>query len=213
MKLEYLSSLESFPYFTIEAVKQLLGDESVAAGTIRTALYRWMKAGQIIQLKKGVYMTRRFFELHGAHIDFLPMISAILIPQSYLSLEFILQRNDVLTEMTYPVTAVTLKQTRVFENKLGTFSYRNIKAELYQGYSFSEYMGIPIARATLAKALFDFLYLRPGRGSSDLAEDLRLNLEDFSENDKDEFAGFVEISNSRKMNHILKNLRKTVWRP
>ena len=49
MKSENLSSLDSFPYFTIEAVKQLLGDESVAAGTIQTALYRWMKAGQIIR--------------------------------------------------------------------------------------------------------------------------------------------------------------------
>lgn len=217
MKSEILSSLESFPYFTIEAVKQLLDDESVAAGTIQTALYRWMKAGQIIQLKKGVYMTRRFFEQHRADADFAPMVSAILIPQSYLSLEYILQRNAILTAMTYPVTAVTLKQTRVFENKLGTFTYRNIKADLYQGFIFSEYMGIPIAQATAAKALFDFLYLRPWKSSRrlasyNLAEDLRLNLEDFSENDQVEFITFVEISNSKKMDQILKNLRKTVWR-
>jgi hypothetical protein len=145
------------------------------------------------------------------------MVSAILIPQSYLSLEYILQRSAILTEMTYPVTAVTLKQTRVFENKLGTFTYRHIKADLYQGFLFSEYMGIPIAQATAAKALFDFLYLRPWKGSKrlvdyDLAEDLRLNLEDFSESDQVEFATFVEISNSKKMEQILKNLRKTVWR-
>jgi len=217
MKSENLSSLESFPYFTIEAVKQLLGDESVATGTIQTALYRWMKAGQILQLKKGVYMTRRFFEQHRADADFAPMVSAILIPQSYLSLEYILQRHAILTEMTYPVTAVTLKQTRVFENKLGTFTYRNIKAELYQGLIFSEYMGIPIAQATAAKALFDFLYFRPWKGSKrlagyDLSEDLRLNLKDFSESDRVEFETFVEISNSKKMEQILKNLRITVWR-
>ncbi|MHB0987125.1 MAG: type IV toxin-antitoxin system AbiEi family antitoxin domain-containing protein [Bellilinea sp.] len=217
MKTIILSSLTSFPYFTIEAVKQLLGDESAAAGTIQTALYRWMKAGQIIQVKKGVYMTRRFFELNRADPDFAPMVSAILIPQSYLSLEYILQRNAILTEMTYPITAVTLKQTRVFENKLGTFTYRNIKADLYQGFIFSEYMGIPIAQATVAKALFDFLYLRPWKGGKrlagyDLAEDLRLNLEDISENDRVEFAAFVEISKNKKMDQILKNLRKTVWR-
>ena len=217
MKSEILSSLDSLPYFTIEAVKQLLGDESTADGTIRTALYRWMNTGQIIQLKKGVYMTRRFFELRRADIDFGPMVSAILIPQSYLSLEFILQRNAILTEMTYPVSAITLKQTRVFENKLGTFTYRNIKVDLYQGFTFSEYLGIPFAQATLAKALFDFLYLRPwmiGRRlvDYDLSEDLRLNLEDFSENDKVEFASFVEISKSKKMDQILKTLRKIVWR-
>ena len=217
MKSENLSSLESFPYFTIEAVKQLFGDESVATGTIQTALYRWMKVGQIIQLKKGVYMTRRFFEQHRADADFAPMVSAILIPQSYLSLEYILQRHAILTEMTYPVTAVTLKQTRVYENNLGTFTYRNIKAKLYQGFIFSEYMGIPIAQATAAKALFDFLYLRPWKTSKrlayyDLVEDLRLNLEDFSENDQVEFSTFVEISNSKKMDQILNNLRKTAWR-
>ena len=217
MKSENLSSLESFPYFTIEAVKQLLGDESAAAGTIQTALYRWMKAGQIIQVKKGVYMTRRFFEQHRADADFAPMVSAILIPQSYLSLEYILQRSAILTEMTYTVTAVTLKQTRVFENKLGTFTYRNIKADLYQGFTFTEYLGIPIAMATVAKALFDFLYLRPWKSNRrlagyNLAEDLRLNLEDFSENDLVEFAAFVEISKSKKMEQILKNLGKTVCR-
>jgi len=218
MKSTSLFSLDSFPYFTIEAVKQLLGDESAAAGTIQTALYRWMKAGQIIQLKKGVYMTRRFYENHRADADFAPMVSAILIPQSYLSLEYILQRHAILTETTYPVSAITLKQTRVFENALGTFTYRNIKADLYQGFTFSEYLGIPFAQATVAKALFDFLYLRPWRGdrqsaSFNMAEYLRLNLEDFLGNDQDEFATFVGMSKSKKMDQILNNLRKTVWRP
>ena len=217
MKSNNLAALELLPYFTIEAVKQLLGDESADDGTIQTALYRWMKAGQIIQLKKGVYMTRRFYELHRADADFAPMVSAILLPQSYLSLEFILQRNAILTDITYPVTAVTLKQTRVFENKLGTFTYRSIKPGLYHGFTFTEYLGIPIARATAAKALFDFLYFRPWRGGGrlagdHLAEDLRLNLEDFPEPDRLEFAAFVEVSKSRKMERILKHLEKTTWR-
>ena len=128
--------LDSLPYFTIEAIRQLMGDENAAAGTIQTALYRWMKAGQIIQLKKGVYMTRRFFELHRADEDFAPAVSALLIPQSYLSLEYILQRSAILSDITYPVSAITLKQTRVFENKLGTFTYRNIKEDLlYRVYN------------------------------------------------------------------------------
>jgi len=216
MKITYLSALDSFPYFTIEAVKQLLGDEA-AAGSLRTALYRWMKAGQIIQLKKGVYMTRRFYELHRADAEFASMVSAILIPQSYISLEYSLQRRGILTDVTYPVTAVTIKQTRVFENKLGTFTYRSIKAELYAGFTISNTLDIPFAQATVAKALFDTLYFRPWSikgqpGNVNLAEELRLNLDDFSEKDQTEFADFVEMSQSRKMDQILKNLRKTVWR-
>ena len=216
MKAAILSSLESLPYFTIEAVKQLLGDEAVASGTIQTALYRWMKAGHVIQLKKGVYMTRRFYELHRADADFSPAISAILIPQSYISLEFILQRNAVLTEVTYPVSAVTLKNSRLIENKLGTFSYRHIKESLYNGFKISDYFGIPFAQATVAKALFDYFYFRPGSienhlSTYNVAGDLRLDLEDFSTGDQNEFAEFVETSQSRKMQHILENIRRNVW--
>lgn len=216
MKIENLSLLDSLPYFTIEAVRQLLGDEKIAAGTIRTALYRWMKAGQIIQLKKGTYMTRRFYELHRGEADFSAAVSAILIPQSYLSMEYILQRNAILTEVTYPISAITQKQTRVFENKLGTFTYRHIKADLYTGFTISDYSGIPFAQATAAKALFDALYLRPLKNqrfsaSYNLAEELRLNLENFSTSDRVEFTAFVEMSKSRKMDRILKNMRQTVW--
>lgn len=217
MKTSILSSLDSFPYFTIEAVKQLLGDESTDIGSIRTLLYRWMKAGQIIQLKKGVYMTHRFFDLHRADANFSVMVSSILIPRSYLSLEYVLQQNAILTDITYPVSAITIKQTRVFENQLGTFTYRHIKEELYQGFTISEIFGIPSARATVAKALFDYLYLRPwnhkGRlADYNLAEDLRLNLDEFPKKGRAEFAAFVEISKSKKMDRIMKNLRKTVWR-
>ena len=216
MKTSILSSLDLFPYFTIEAVKQLLEDESVAAGTIQTGLYRWMKAGRVYQLKKGVYMTRHFYELHRGDADFAPAVSSILIPQSYVSLEFILQRHAILTEVTYPTSAITLKHTRVIENKLGSFTYRNIKENLYNGFTISNYLGIPFSQATVAKALFDYLYLRPWKGKSQLSrynltEDLRLNLEDFSEEEKAEFVEFVETSKSEKMNQILKNLKETVW--
>ncbi len=216
MKTSILSSLESFPYFTIEAVQQLIGDDSLATGTIQTALYRWMKTGHIVQLKKGVYMTRHFFELHRKDADFAPAVSAILIPQSYVSLEFILQRHAILTEVTYPISAVTLKHTRVIENKLGAFTFHNIKENLYEGFVISNYLGIPFSEATLAKAFFDYLYLRPWKGknklsSYNLIEDMRLNVEGFSLEDQIEFTEFVESSRSRKMNQILKNLRKTVW--
>lgn len=212
MKTSILTFLETLPYFTIEAVKQLVGNDSGVTGTIPTALYRWMKTGYVYQLKKGVYMTRRFYELHRSDVDFAPAVSAILMPRSYVSLEFILQKHAILTEVTYPVTAVTIKHTRVIENRLGSFVFHNIKEDLYRGFVISDYLGIPFSQASVAKALFDLLYFRPWRSSTNLAEDLRLNLEDFTEKDQFEFAGFVEFSKSKKMEKILKNLRKSIWR-
>ena len=111
---------------------------------------------------------------------------------------------------------MTLKQTRVFENKLGTFTYRNIKPDLYHGFTFSEYAGVPIAMASLAKALFDYLYLRKlpefdSLKEGNLAEKLRLNLDDLAAEDQLAFAGFVDYSQSKKMEQVLKNLKETVW--
>jgi hypothetical protein len=217
MKKSILSSLDLLPYFTVEAVKQLFGKDSNASGTVQTALYRWMKSGKVIQLKKGVYTTRRFYEVHRADADFSMAVSAILIPQSYVSLEFILQRNAVLSEVTYPISAITLKNTRVIENSLGTYTYHHIKDELYRGFSISEYYGIPFAQASISKALFDYLYFRPWTGNLrsstyNLAEELRLTLDDLSAADQNEFAGYVESSQVLKMDHLLKNLRRTVWR-
>jgi hypothetical protein len=141
-----------------------------------------------------------------------------LLPQSYISLEYALQRRGVLTEVTYPISSVTTKHTRVIDNELGAFTYRNIKPELYTGFEISEYLGISFAQASSAKALFDYLFFRL-KGEKviaskfDLAEDLRLNLEDFSQKEREAFSSFVELSKSRRMDRILVNLRKTIWRP
>lgn len=217
MNKEILSSFDHIPFFTIEAVKQLYDTDNLSDGSVITALYRWMKAGHVIQLKKGTYMTRRFHDQHRSDAEFSAAISAILIPQSYVSLEFVLQRHAILSEITYPVTAITIKQTRIIENSLGTFSYRNIKDALYLGFDILDYMGIPFSQATLAKALFDYLYLRPLHhtwlpSDFNLAEELRLNIEEFSKQDQTQFSEFVERSKSRKMQKILKNFRSTVWR-
>lgn len=214
MKSSVLSSLNSLPYFTTTAVKQLLTQEGIAPASLATALYRWMKMGQLYQLKKGVYMTRNFFELHRSDENFAPAISAILVPASYISLDYVLQRHGILTDTTYPVTAITLNHPRVITNNLGTFDYHHIKPELYQGYTISTYYGIPCSRATLAKALFDYLYLHPFRGiiASDLAESLRLNLEEIPFGDRREFENHVGLSKSRKMDRLMKVLRRSVWR-
>ena len=218
MKSRILSSFENLPYFTVEGYRQISGEPAANAPAARIALHRWAKAGLIIPLKKGLYMHRRFYEQHRREAAFSPVVSAILLPQSYLSLEFVLQQRNILTEITYLVAAVTLKNTRLIENSLGTFSYRHLRPDLYYGFQIAEAYGVPYAQASLPKALFDYLYLRPSPGNSvsqrfNLAQELRLDLDEFTPPERAEFAGYVAASGSRKMNLILKNLERTVWRP
>ena len=66
--------------------------------------------------------------------------------------------------------------------------------------------------------LFDFLYLRPlprklRTRELNLAEDLRLNLDEFDAGERNEFADYVAQSASEKMNFILQDLRRTIWQP
>jgi hypothetical protein len=223
MKSTTLSAFERLPYFTIEGFRQIAGDDAASDAHTRTALYRWVKAGHLIALKKGVYMHRRFFEQHREDTAFAPVISAILLPQSYISLEYVLQQHGILTEITYPVTAITIKNTRTIINPLGTFVYRHIRPDLYFGFQIMEAYRAPYAQASTAKALFDYLYLRPLPADLEpqrynLAEELRLNLDEFSQEERDGFAGYVIKSETIrkggiKMRRILNNLEVHVWRP
>jgi hypothetical protein len=228
MRYTILSTFERLPYFTIEGFRQIAGDDVVDDAHARTALYRWVKAGHLIALKKGVYMHRRFYEQHCQDTAFSQVVSAILLPQSYLSLEYVLQQHEILTEITYPVTAITIKNTRTIVNSLGTFVYRHIQTDLYQGFQIMEAYGMPYAQASVAKALFDYLYLRPLPADLEpqrynLAEELRLNLDDFTREEREEFAGYIARtdalkmgrSNMRrmKMHRIMSNLEVHVWQP
>jgi hypothetical protein len=167
-------------------------------------------------------MHRRFYELHRQEAAFAPVVSAILLPQSYLSLEYVLQQASILTEITYPVTAITIKNTRTIVNHLGTFVFRHIQPELYIGFQIMEAYGIHYAQASAAKALFDYLYLRPLPADLEpqlynLAEELRLNLDEFTREERDEFAGYVFKRETirkggAKMQRILNNLEAHLWR-
>ncbi len=216
MKTDLLHPFENIPYFTLEGFKQATGME--APHQVRTLLHRWAQGSHILQLKKGVYMTRTFYEQHRADYPFSAAVSAILMPQSYLSLEFILQQHNLLTEVTYPITCITTKNTRRIVNPIGTFWYRNIRGNLYRDFAITEYFGIRIAQASIAKALFDYLYLRPlpvsyRNPKINLAGELRLNLDELPGMERDEFARMVEESTSRKMTDILNNFRSNIWHP
>jgi predicted transcriptional regulator of viral defense system len=222
MRYTILSAFERLPYFTIEGFRQIAGEDAADDAHVRTALYRWVKAGHLITLKKGVYMHHGFYEQHRQEAAFAPVVSCILLPQSYLSLEYVLQHHGILTEITYPVTAITIKNTRTIVNHLGTFVYRHIQPEFYFGFQIMEAYGVPYAQASAAKALFDYLYLRPLPADLEpqrynLAEELRLNLDEFTQDEREELAGYVLKSETiqkggQKMQRILNNLEVHVWR-
>lgn len=216
MKNIILEKFTNIPYFTIEGFRQIAGIEKASDYTSRITLSRWVKSGEILRLTKGKYMTRDFYVSHRSEPSFYSVISAIIRPQSYISLETILQRYGVLSEITYPITAVTSKHTRVINNMMGTFTYRSIQKNLFNHFKVFEYYGVNYAEATLAKALFDYLYFLPVSTFTriekfNLVEEFRLNLEDFHPHERQEFGNLIKESGIKKMDEIYTSILRTIW--
>ena len=205
--------LAGLPYFGVSSVAQLLDIENEVAGQL---LSRWVKNGKVIRIKRGIYMSREYYDRHLNEWEFLGLLSSIINPNSYLSKEYLLQKYGVMTESVMVVTAVTTKNTSKVASKQGSFLYYHIKPELFGGYAEKVVGGVRVKEATVGKALFDYLYFRPhgwayGDKNYDLVEDLRLNLDDFEEKDRLDFMNWVNKSKSKKMSDALANIRRKIW--
>ena len=216
MKETIFEQFSHVPYFTINGYRQLANQTNAHAYRARIELKRAVERGIIVRLKRGVYTTRAFYLDHRNDPAFTSAISAVILPESYVSLESILQRAGILTEATLITTAITNDSSRVIENTIGTFSFQHLKRDLYHGYEIYSYFGIQYAEASPPKALFDFLYLKPIANAIrlegyDFVEDLRLNLLDFPKNNQDEFHLLCAQSEVVKMKKISDFLSREIW--
>ena len=209
-----LGKLENLPYFTFEGLATMAGKPH---DQCKVMVNRWRKRGYLMRIKRGIYTTREYYKRHMGDLYYMSSIASIIDPLSYVSLEYILQKNNILTEAVYSVTSVTPKTTRKTKNDFGRFYYRSIKRELFGGFTTTDYKGINVNEATAEKALFDYMYFRtlPNMAKKpdfNVAEDLRLNLDDFSKDQVKDFNKWCDISNVRKMMFIKQNFEEYVWK-
>jgi predicted transcriptional regulator of viral defense system len=199
---EITRKVEKLPYFTVENLK-IIGAPPYQ---IRIALSRMEKRGVIIRLKKGFYTSRKFIEnakMNGMSTPFMEYMASKLYMPSYLSLDYVLYENNLLTEVPVGFTLITRKKTFSISNGLGRFIYRKIKDELYYGYGAVKSSGYIYFKADKAKALFDFLYLRKNTiRNRDMAEELRLNLEALDKFGIKRLKGYVGREGSTRMGEI-----------
>lgn len=171
----------------------------------------WIKNGILIKLKNGLYTTRYFLEAEKDVPKFSEYISSLLAQPSYLSREYVMQKYNMLTEVTYGYTAVTSKGTGTIINRLGNYYYSHIKDTLFIGYRRQEYNGHYYYVASSAKAIFDCLYFKKrlmANINEKIISELRFNLEELTHKDYGEFEEYLSIAKSKKMDRIYKALRK-----
>lgn len=201
VKLTILKDAAMFNRQTLQRVLNI-GNDALYAN-----IKRWLKKGDLIQLKRGWYVTKNYYLMTPGKQIYLEWLANKLKEPSYLSMEYVLQKYNVLSEAVYSITSVSLKKPKSFINNLGQFSYTNINEKLFNGYKTKQIGEYEIKEASLAKALFDYLYYKISKLAKitqDLWDDLRINIDVVTNEDKAEFIKYCEAEGSKKMKQIAK---------
>ncbi len=198
-QLSKIKKLSNLSYLDKNTLSQFI---ELSDNSLYTNIKRWLKSGNLIQLKRGLYVTADYvtaLKNRDAYVEFL---ANKLREPSYLSMETVLQKYNMLSEAVYGWTSVTLKTKRIYKNRFGAFIYRNIKESLFDGFEIRRVDGFNIRVASRAKALFDYLYyklIRVREVDWELIESLRLNWDEFTVEDLSEFSNYCEVSKVDKM--------------
>ena len=203
-----LNAIEELPYFNIRNLKIV----DIGKEYLRIVISRLKKRGKIIALKRGVYVSTRYLNQitnRGATGLYNEFVANTIYQPSYLSCEYILEKYGIMSEAVMVITSVSTKKTNKFDNELGTFKYYSIKKELFTGFEIKQTENFSIAEASLAKALFDFLYFRK-KFLNSLGEikALRLNLENLKRKDWRELGRYIKFEDSKKMREIYNHLTR-----
>jgi predicted transcriptional regulator of viral defense system len=205
-KLSKISNLSYFDTNTLSLIYPELSKNSLYAN-----IKRWIKQGYLIQIKKGMYVTKEYVlnvQDKSSYKEFLA--NKIKYP-SYLSTEYVLQKYSILSDAVYAYTSVTLKSKNTYSNEFGRYIYRNITRKLFTGYEIKDRGEYSIYEATKAKALFDYLYLKLYRVKNITEEmllSLRLNLDEIDERDMKEFKDYCRLTEIRKFIDLPSNLNR-----
>ncbi|MDZ7798236.1 MAG: hypothetical protein U5L76_01310 [Patescibacteria group bacterium] len=161
-KTNLLEELKSLPYFTKERIYQLGKNDKIynlKNSTLDTYISRYLKNREIIALKRGMYISNNFYHKNSDDLSYIYFLANIIRKPSYISSWTALEYYGLSTEVINSTISVTTKVTRNYETKIGNFTYKSIKNDLFTNFSlinkkFNFYIAPP------SKALFDMLYFK-----------------------------------------------------
>jgi predicted transcriptional regulator of viral defense system len=150
----------------------LLKTGYVSSRELSVQLSRWIKAGRLIQLRRGVYTIARPYRRVDPH----PFLLAnALRKNSYVSLQSALAFHGLIPEHVPVCTSVTSGRPEQLDTELGVFAFRHMKPDYLIGFKQEEVKSKQRAFVAVAeKALLDLVYLTPGGNTASYLRELRL---------------------------------------
>ena len=153
-QIEALQRLQTLATPVVESrdVAALL---QVSASNATTILRRLGAEGMIVHLSRGRWLVDK-------KMDRLALPELISAPHpAYISLQSALFHHGLIEQIPSVLYAVTLARPRQIRTPMGTISFHRMPPQIFTGFELSS--GSDAKIATPEKALFDLLYLAPGR--------------------------------------------------
>jgi len=196
-----------------ETMLEIVGDEPVfrtgllLAGDVdsvhvRRQLGRWVKAGKVYQLRRGLYALAPPYQQIKPH-PFL--VANQLVRPSYISLQSALAYYGLIPEYVPVTTSVTSDRPQEVSTPLGEYQFKRVKKDRFFAFDLEDVGdGQSAYLAEPEKALLDLVYLRTGGEEISYLRSLRLqNLEGI---DRDRLGEITQQSSSPKIVRAAENI-------
>jgi len=172
---------------------------------INDKINKLKKDGLLETLKRGTVTSKE-------------IIANTLLSPSYISFDYALYFYGLIPESVHDVTSATTKSSKTFKTKTGTYSFRQVKKELYPiGLKIEFTKNGNFIIASKEKALCDKVYYTKDIQITSkkmmlefLEYDIRIDMEELEDCDINIFQKYYEISKSKKIQFLLQILHDIV---
>jgi hypothetical protein len=210
MKRHFLETLLNWPRAYISGVDLLCildkSDDSRYA-----IIKRAIRDGYLSPIRRDLYLIKNSKKPPINAFE----IATIVYGPSYVSFESALSFHGWIPEAVRTITCATVKRTKEFETPIGIFTYEHIPMKAFALDVEQHAKGdSTLFIASPMKALADMIYARKRSWESltDLAEDLRIEEENFKDNHMQTLKGLIESYPSSRVKHALSVLWKGLHR-
>lgn len=173
------------------------------------------KKGSLQALKRGLYLHKSPFVQSSISKE---IIANTMLSPSYISFDYALYYHSLIPESVFDVTSATTKRSKIFKTDTETFSFKQIKKELFPiGLTIESTKNGNYMIASKEKALCDKIYYTKdiqitSKKSmiSFLVDDLRIDVDELENCDMGIFVQYYKISKSKKIKYLTEALEEIV---
>lgn len=153
---------------------ELANELRIPLATARSALFRQQRRGLVENVANNIFVNRLALDFSGYELI------NLLRPESYLSLESVLQSSGISTQSPRDLTCVTSGEPGRFQTSNLSIRFRHVAPHLFWGFHPKRTRYGRYNLAEPEKALLDWIYLLRQEGSIVPTDELDLAPLDFT---------------------------------